>query len=191
MEIVTPQVLADLMNNLHRFFKIGIYYPAGHTVADQAAASFIRSLNKIAGKEATYVRFALSENSLAIQGIELDLSLASIHYFHNLLHSLSIAGLDIHRDLTADELRLFLSRLLFLRTSLQYSRDFKEIKITGLPPTVKVHQLKFLASASAEGHEGSGDSSQPTVILKGELAVATAWRLTCRMAVSSSAFAMK
>ncbi len=163
MEIVTPQVLTDLMNNLHRFFKIGIYYPAGHAVADQAAASFIRSLNKIAGKEATHVRFTLSENSLTIQGIEVDISQAAAHYFHNLLYSLSIAGLDIHRDITADELRLFLSRLLFLRTSLQNSRDFKEIKITGLPPTVKAHQLTFLASTSAEGHEGSGDSSQPTI----------------------------
>lgn len=163
MDIATPQIFADLMNSLHRFFKIGIYYPAGHAVADQAAASFLRTLRLIAGKESTYVRVTVSENSLAIQGIELGISVAAAQYFHNLLHSLSISALDIHRDINAEELRLFLSRLLFLRTSLQNSRDFKEVKITGLPSTVKVHQLQFLASQSGSENAGTENSSQPTI----------------------------
>ena len=163
MQTVTPQILADLMNSLHRFFKIGIYYPDGHTIADQVAASVLSLLRIIAGKKATYLRFVVSENTLSLQSIELDHSLASVKHFHDLLYSLRISILDIHRDITADEFRLFLSRLLFLRTKIQHYSDFQQIEITGMPSTIKISQLTFLASQSAANAECSGDSSQPTI----------------------------
>lgn len=163
LQVVTPQDLSDLMNSLQRVFRIGMYYPAGHTVADQAAASFLHSLTKVAGKNATFLHFAVSETTLSLQGIELNQSLHSVKIFHDLLHSLSIATLDIHRDITADELRLFITKMLSFRARLQSSRDFQEIKITGMPQTVKIHQLQFLASPSATDEEGSGDASQPTI----------------------------
>ncbi len=163
MQIDTPLILADLMSSLQRFFKIGIYYPAGHPVADQAVASFLGAVDKVAGKEASHIRFTVSETGLSIQGVELDNSQFAVQNFHDLLRTLSISALDIHRDINAEELRLFLSRLLYFQTKIQSSRDFQEMKITGLPSTVTVHQLRFLAHSSAPDGEGSGDCSQPTI----------------------------
>ncbi len=151
------------MNNLQRYFKVGLYYPNGHTVADQAAAYFLHSLNEIAGKDDIFVRFTVDESTLSIMDIEADSSLFSVQHFHDLLHSLGISTLEIHRDITPDELRLFLSRLIFLRTNVQRTRHFQEIEITGMPETIKIHQLKFLASDSASNKVGSGDCSQPTI----------------------------
>ncbi len=163
MQKATSQILADLMNNLQRFFKIGIYYPSGHASADQAAGAFLHSLNVIAGKDDTYIRFAVTETDLTVQGLELDHTLTSVQHFHDLLHLLSISPIDIHRDITNDELRQLLSKLVKLRTIIQNSSEFHGIQITDLPSTVKVHQLKFLASQSSSESEGSGDSSQPTI----------------------------
>ncbi len=165
METISLQIFIDLMNSLQRFIKIGIYYPDGHDVAGQAAGTFLSLLNKIVGKDASSLRFDVTEETIVLQGTELDISLVSVNHFHELLHSLSVATLDMHRDITADELRLFLSRLLSLRVKVQTAHDFHQIKITGMPSTIKIHQKSFSASRSTSSGQGSGvgDSSQPTI----------------------------
>lgn len=139
------------MNNLQRFIKIGIYYPDGHSVADQAASSFIKLLDKVAGDDVIFVRFDLTDVAIFIQDIKLDQALPSVRQFHDLLFSIGISTLEMHRDITVDEMRLLLSKLLVLRSEVQRSRDFRTLEITGMPSTVKIRKREFVAGKTGKG----------------------------------------
>ncbi len=163
LHFVTPQNLTELMNSLQRIFNTGLYYPSGHDVVDLAMGSFLHSLRKILGDNNSFLHFAVTETTLTLQDIELDIQLPSVKTFHKLLHALSITALDIHRDITTNEALLFVRKLISFRARIQNCRNFSELEIIGLPATVKIHQLQFLSTKSTATGDGSGDASQPTI----------------------------
>lgn len=162
-QTITPQILANLMTSLWRVFKIAVYYPDGHPAADQTLASFSHALNRVVGKKEIFLQFNIDESGISLQGIELDINLSPVAYFHDLLHELSISSLAIHRDITTAELRHFISRILFLRAEAKSSRSFRAIEMSDLPETIRTEQKKFLSVRSASDDEGSGDSSHTTI----------------------------
>ncbi|WP_339138225.1 MAG: hypothetical protein WGN25_08305 [Candidatus Electrothrix sp. GW3-4] len=163
LQLVTPQDFVELINALQRIFTIGLYYPSGHGVVDQAMSSFLHFFRRIVGNKTNFLHFAVTEEMLTIQEIELDMQLPSVKSFHNLLYKLNIITLDIHRDITAEEALLFVRKLISFRARIKNCRNFSELKITDLPETIKIRQLQFLTSQSIIAEKGSGDASQPTI----------------------------
>lgn len=163
-QLVDPQAVADLMAALERVFKIGVYYPSGHAMCDQAAAQFMQTLERALGK-APSMHFEASSKGLALQGLLLENDLRGVKDFLDLLTGLGIATVDMESHVTAEDLHEFVTRLLAYRNRIKGARDFQQVVVEGMPATIHVEHLEFTArdAEDAEDDEDSGDVSQPSV----------------------------
>ena len=158
LQLITPQDFSELLNALQRILTIGLYYPSGHGVIDQAIHSFLHFFQRIIGDKNNFLHFAVTEEMLTIQEIELDMHIPSVKSFHNLLYKLNVINLDIHRDISADEVLFFIRKLISFRARIKNCRNFSNLKITDLPETIKIRQLQFFTTQSTIAEEGSGDT---------------------------------
>jgi len=159
--VVDPRAVADLMAALEQVCRIGVFYPPGHALCDQAAERFLSAVSLVAGKSPS-VRFETKSDSLFVQRIELDEDLTGVASFYELLDQLGIARIDIDCEISAAELHEFVTKLIAFRKQLRGAHGFRHIEIDGLPAAVRIHQREFLASPGAEStDDGSEDPSQP------------------------------
>ena len=164
-QYVDPQVLADLMAALERVFKIGVYYPAGHAMCDQAADGFLQVMAQTLGK-APSLRFEACGGRLSLQGTTLDPESRGVESFLDLIGGLGIAVVEIDSNVTASDLHEFVTRLLAYRNQIKGARDFQQVVIEGMPLTVTIEHLEFMTREIVEtddGESGMGDRSQPTI----------------------------
>ena len=163
-QIVDPQAVADLMAALERVFKIGVYYPAGHSMCDQAADQFLQTLARTLGK-APSMRFSASSKGLALQGLVLENDLRGVKDFLELLTGLGIAAVDMDSNVDAADLHDFVTRLLAYRNHIKGARDFQQVIVEDMPSTIHIEHLEFTARdiEDADDDEDSGDISQPSI----------------------------
>ena len=140
--------LIEFLESLHRIFKIGIYYPAGHKVLDQAAEHFRRNIKKIADTNRS-VFIEIQRDTLFIEKIEVTARSNALLEFQNLILDLGIRVIEIDRAILLPELLQFVKSLLFGRSHLQGIKEFTQAKIDNLPSSVRILQKEFLVSNSA------------------------------------------
>jgi hypothetical protein len=151
------------MNAMQRVYNIGLYYPIGHNMADQAIGFFLRAVKKNADKKTGCLHFGVTEYALSLQKNELNIKLPAVKTFYDMFSALHITSLDIHRDIKADEARLFFGEIISQNTKIRTCRDFSKMIITGLPETVKIRQLNFASGEAVDTGGESRNTSQPTL----------------------------
>lgn len=153
----------ELMNAMQRVYNISLYYPIGHNMADQAIDSFLSAVKKNVDKKSGYLHFGVTEQVLSLQENELNTKQPAVKTFYNMFSALHIASLDIHRDMNADEARCFFGEIISRNAKVRTCRDFSKMIIRGLPETVQIRQLNFVASDAVDTDGDANDTSQPTL----------------------------
>ncbi len=166
---IDPQAVADLMGALERVMRIGVYYPSGHIMCDQAAAHFLRALERTLGKSPS-LRFGLAGGRLHVQDVPLDEDLRGVAGFREILTLLGISAVVIDSNVTAVELHDFVTRLLAYRNQVKGAHRFQQVKVEGLPASIAVEHLEFTArdadpDVDGDGSDGNhtGDRGNPTL----------------------------
>ena len=96
-----PLVLSDFMNALQRLFRIGVYYPSGHAILDQATDRFLALLVSIA-QERHFVRIEDDGHDLLLEKVRLDGARSFVAEFRRLLAALNITSIEINRDISRE-----------------------------------------------------------------------------------------
>ncbi len=167
--IVDPEAVVDLMVALERVFKIGVYYPSGHAMCDQAADLFLRALTKVIAK-APALRFECGRENLSVQGFELDLAMRGVRGFLGLLNEVGISAVEFDSTVTAADLHRFVTQMLHYRNRIKGAHDFQQVIVDGMPPTIAVEHLEFVArdvgageGCGPDGGPGGGDAANPSL----------------------------
>ncbi|MGB3212955.1 MAG: hypothetical protein WBB19_19795 [Desulforhopalus sp.] len=140
--------LIEFLESLHRIVKIGIYYPAGHKVLDQAAEQFQRNISEVADTKSS-ARIELQNKTLSVEGHEIAKPTNALHEFKKLIADLGIGAIEIDRSILLPELLQFVKSLLLGRSQLQGVKEFTQAKIDTLPTTVRIVQKEFLVDERA------------------------------------------
>ena len=124
--------LIEFLESLHRICKIGIYYPAGHKVLDQAAQHFQRNIAGIADTN-RLVLIELKNEALFVEGQEILTLTNALREFKKLIHDLGIGTMEIDRAITLPELLRLVTSLLLGRSQLQGIKEFTQAGVADLP----------------------------------------------------------
>lgn len=151
--------LIEFLESLHRIFKIGIYYPAGHKVLDQAAEKFQRNISNVADTNRS-VLIELQNETLHVAGNEISTPTSALHEFKKLILDLGIGSIEIDRAIPLPELLQLVSSLLLGRSQLQGIKEFTQADIANLPASVRILQKEFLVDESAILPDGNGDDAE-------------------------------
>jgi hypothetical protein len=140
--------LIEFLESLHRIFKIGIYYPTGHKVLDQAAQQFQRNILAVADTNRSVI-IELQGKKLIVEGQEILLHTGALREFTKLLLDLGIGTLEIDRAIPLSELLQLVKSLLLGRSQLQGIKEFTQADIADLPRSVRISQKEFMVDGSA------------------------------------------
>ena len=140
--------LIEFLESLHRIFKIGIYYPAGHKVLDQAAEQFQRNISGIADTNRS-VLIELQNETLLVEGYKISTLTNALSEFKKLISDLGIGNIAIDRSIPLPELLQFVKSLLLGRSHLQGIKEFTQAEIDNLPASVRISQKEFFIDESA------------------------------------------
>ncbi len=151
--------LIEFLESLHRIFKIGIYYPAGHKVLDQAAEQFQRNISRIADTNRS-VLIELQNETLLVEGYEILTLTNALSEFKKLISDLGIGTISIDRSILLPELLQFVKSLLLGRSHLQGTKEFTQAEIPNLPTSVRISQKEFLIDESATLLDGNDEESR-------------------------------
>ncbi len=152
-----PLVLSDFMNALQRLFRIGVYYPSGHAILDQATDRFLALLVSIA-QERHFVRIEDDGHDLLLEKVRLDGARSFVAEFRRLLAALNITSIEINRDISREDLLAFIRRMIASRSLGVNSKQFASIEITDLPSSVSITHKQFLAREN-ESKDGRLDAA--------------------------------
>ncbi len=158
--LADPTTINEFMNSLQRLFKIGIYYPSGHATLDKATERFLRLLKAVAGDQPE-VTISEHGESLMVAELVLAKDLPFVQEFKTLMAGLGIITVGISRQITSDELHLFIRKLLRFRAQVLKARTFQQIEVTDLPLSINLTLKEFLARKDASiSEDQSGESAE-------------------------------
>lgn len=143
-------ILGDFMSALQRLFRIGVYYPSGHAILDQAMDRFLALLAALA-QERHFVRLEDDGRGLLLEKVRLERGQPFAAECRGLMTSLSIIAIEIDRDISRDDLLVFVKRMIACRSLCANAKQFASIEISGLPASVSIICRQFLAPESAAG----------------------------------------
>lgn len=127
----------ELLFALDRMLTTGTYYPPGHAqyvaVADQCAKAVAAAL-----RGETSVEIQITPEGVTIGETKALKTDRCVRRVHELLEPLNQALLEIHADVTTDDLHAALVTLKANHKQLAGTRDYQEIEIEGMPETVNV-----------------------------------------------------
>jgi hypothetical protein len=165
-QIVDPQAVVDLMAALDRVFRIGVYYPSGHAMCDQAAADFLKAFARTLGKSPS-LRFSLAGGVLHLQDVPLEEDLRGVTGFREILTLLGISGVVIDSNVSAGEMHRFVMQLLTYRNRVKGAHRFQQLEVEDLPLSISVEHLEFTAHDIEPDEDDTddevGDPSNPTL----------------------------
>jgi hypothetical protein len=147
-----PPILIDFMSAMQRLFRIGVYYPAGHTILDQATDRFLALLHSLA-QDKYFVRIEDDGKNLLLERIRLNDSQPAIADFRRLMAALSITSIEISRDISREDLHVFLRQMIASRSQGINTKQFSVVEIPELPASVAITQKEFLARGSGTDQE--------------------------------------
>ncbi len=151
--------LIEFLESLHRICKIGIYYPAGHKVLDQAAEQFQRNIAGVADTNRS-VLIELKGETLLVEGNEILTPTNALREFKKLILDLGIGSIEIDRTIILPELLQLVKSLLFGRSQLQGIKEFTQADVANLPTSVRIVQKEFLVDESAILLESDGEDAE-------------------------------
>ncbi len=140
--------LIEFLESLHRIFKIGIYYPAGHKVLDQAAEQFQRNISGIADTNRS-VLIELQNETLLVEGYKISTLTNALREIKKLISDLGIGNIAIDRSIPLPELLQFVKSLLLGRSHLQGVKEFTQAGIDNLPASIRISQKVFFVDEGA------------------------------------------
>lgn len=160
-EIITevPEVVGYFVESFYRVFKIGIYYPVGHVVLDQAASKCIQQLREIAGR-ATSVTVSIDKESVYVKDEKIPISFGSAKELHQLFYNLGIVAVVIDRTVSHKELLQFVRSLLNWRMKLETTQELISFNVDELPPSIHVDQQKFEVDEGSIREDDSVDDGE-------------------------------
>jgi hypothetical protein len=156
-KVVNSLLVADFMTALQRLFRIGVYYPSGHVVLDQATDRFLSLLDDV-GLKRHSVRVEDDGGDLLVEKIRLDSSQPFVSEFRQLMASLNVLSIEINRGVSRDDLLFFIRKMISARSARANSKQFAVIEISDLPSSIRVSHKRFVASGN-RGDGGSLDSA--------------------------------
>ena len=142
-----PLILSDFMGALQRLFRIGVYYPSGHAILDQAMDRFLALLAVLA-QEKHFIRLEDDGQDILLEKVRLERAQPFIAECRRLMTSLSIIAIEINRDISREDLLLFIRRMIACRSLGANAKQFSSIEITDLPASVSITCKQFLAPES-------------------------------------------
>lgn len=139
-----PATVNEFINALQRLFKIGIYYPSGHAILDQATERFVAVLKRLAGDNSS-VSIAEYGSTLMIEGVEIEAHAPYVQEFKQLLAAVGIASLEISREIRQGELHIFVRKMLAAKAKVQQTKSFTQISLADIPYSISVRLKEYLA----------------------------------------------
>ena len=150
--LLSEKNLVSFVEAFYRIFKVGIYYPIGHVVLDQAANNCIMQLRAIS-PSLNFVKIEIEGNGLLVE--EMKLPEISIHVkeLYLLLSKLGIRSIEIERSIPFKELLYFVKKLLTWRIEVESAQAFINFNVVDLPDGIRVEQQEFLVDETSILHE--------------------------------------
>jgi hypothetical protein len=134
--------------------KVGVFYPSGHVLCDRAAEEFRRAMIRVVGPAAG-LTIVIERTAFLVQGVALEGEPGAAKRMRDLLDSLCIVRIDLHRDLTASDLYAFVRALFAHRARLRNATTFQQLAVSDLPSCVRVRLREFLAGpVDGDGDDG-------------------------------------
>lgn len=146
------------VESFYRVFKIGIYYPVGHVVLDQAASKCIQQLREVALKAST-IEISIDKTDLFVDEEKILDNLAAKKELHHIFYNLGVRKVLIDRTVAHNEILTFVKSLLNWRMELESTQSIISFKVDDLPPSIRVQQQEFVvdeASIRDEAVENEG-----------------------------------
>ena len=136
-------IVGYFVESIYKVFKIGIYYPVGHVVLDQAASKCIQQLREISAKAAS-VKISIDKADLYVEEEKISTTVGSAKELHQLFYNLGIVAVVIDRTVIHKELLQFVKSLLNWRTELEAAQSLISFNVDELPASIHVEQQKFV-----------------------------------------------
>lgn len=154
-----PTALNEFMSSLQRLFKIGIYYPSGHTILDKATDNFINQVIGVAGEKKSVILKTFS-NTIILEGIQLDVEQPFVQDFNELLTTLGISGVEISKHITMPELHEFVRKMLAHKARVRNAKQFTQVQIDDLPMSISIEQQQFLSTSDSTHRSDAGGAGE-------------------------------
>lgn len=136
--------LNDYLNALQRVFRIAVYYPTGHKALDQATNRFM-TLHADITAETQSATFQVFGPTLKLNEIDLEENQPFVNEFNTILSTLGMSTLGIDRHITEGELHEAIRKMLAHKARVTNTRQFTQVEVTDLPPSISIGQQEFLA----------------------------------------------
>ena len=157
--IEAPAFIDYFVESFYRVFKIGIYYPVGHVVLDQAAGKCIQQLREISVKSAS-VRLSIDKKDFYVEGAKVSATLGAAKELHQLFYNLGIVAVSFDRTVTHKELLHFVKGLLNWRMKLETAQALISFSVEELPASIRVEQQNFIVDENSIRDETEEDGKQ-------------------------------
>jgi hypothetical protein len=156
-ENLPDPALGAFIEAFARVFKIGIYYPLGHAVLDQATAKFVQQLREISPSLRT-IRVVITSGQIMVENQTVEVSSGSAKDLHQFLVKLGIQTITFARTLQHKHFLQFTRSLLAWRVKLESSRSLIDFDLGEMPEGIEVEQQRYQAGGerSAEGGDTQG-----------------------------------
>ncbi len=156
-------ILGEFMNAMYRLFRIGVYYPLGHSILDQALDGFLVILGSLASKKDA-IRLEDDGKSLLLEGVPLENTLVFVDEFRQLMATLSVKSIDIDRNISREDLHYFVRVMIGVRSQGSTIQKFSSIEIPELPLAVTITRKEYLTreGASTDGYSDSAAKNLST-----------------------------
>lgn len=141
-------VLGYFIDSFYRVFRIGIYYPVGHVVLDQAASKCIQQLREIS-VGAKNTRISIDKENIYVDEQQIPDNHKSGKDLHKILDSLGIVAVELERTIIHKELLRFVKSVLNWRMQLEGAKSLITFQVDELPSTVHVEQQEFVVDEAA------------------------------------------
>lgn len=142
--LADPATLNEFISSLQRLFKIGIYYPKGHAILDKATNRFMVLLGALAGDNPAVI-LQDHGNTLMLEGVDIDPSHPFVQELKSMLSTLGITAITIAREITMDELHVFVRKMLSFKAEIIAAKQFARIEVDQFPHSIDVKLKEFLA----------------------------------------------
>lgn len=141
----TSQVktLVSFTEAISRIFKIGIYYPVGHAVLDQAASKCINLLREVFPSQIS-VTITVEGEILLVEKTRLPENDVPVKDLRQFLSALGVKSIEINKNVTQKQFLHFVKSLLHWRTQLERAQSFVGFNLDDLPDSIKIKQKKYL-----------------------------------------------
>lgn len=131
------QGMSNLLKAFDRLMTVGTYYSTDHEQYHEASRKACGIIAEAIGSRGSVI-LETGSAGLMLEGQVVNPQHRNVRQLHELLVALNIARLEIDHRLAPEDLRLAFKVLYEHKLALGSSTEFREVKIEGLPPTVRV-----------------------------------------------------